>query len=255
VVVMLYITKILALFLIIGGSIAQLHAQDAPAIPPKKNWHFSGIFGTYDKAQLQRGLQIYKQVCSSCHGLKFVAFRDLSALGYSENDIRIFARTYEVSDGFDEAGFPITRPAGLADYFPSPFADEKQAALANNGAIPVDLSLIARAKGADYIYALLTGYSPLLEGEDMPDGHYDNPYFAAGKKIAMAPPLDDEMIAYQDGTDPTLDNYARDIAAFLMWSGDPHRDMRHKTGFRVIIFLLIFSILVYLMKRRIWSQA
>jgi len=240
--------------MMLGGGVIKVQAQDTPAAPPKQNWHFSGIFGTYDKAQLQRGLQVYNQVCSSCHGLKFVAFRDLGLLGYSDNDIRIFARNHEVSDGFDETGLPLTRPAGLADYFPSPFANEKQAALANNGVIPVDLSLVGRARGADYIYALLTGYNEPDEGEDVPDGYYDNPYFASGKKIAMAPPLDDGMIAYQDGTPPTLDNYARDIAAFLIWSGDPHREIRHKTGFRVIIFLLIFSLLVYLVKRRIWSQ-
>jgi len=243
-------------------------------MPDKQAWSFSGIFGLYDKPQLQRGLKVYTQVCSSCHALKFVAFRDLAALGYDQEEIRTFAAEYQQEDGPNAQGEMFIRPAQLGDYFPSPFANEQLAAFANNGAFPVDLSLIARARavaqpfpgflgdfftnytaaGPDYIYALLTGYTTPPDEKEPPDGLYYNPHFISGTLTAMAPPLYEDSVVYEDGTAQSVDNYARDVAAFLMWTADPHMEFRKKTGFRVLVFLVIFSTLLYLVKRRIWAR-
>jgi len=239
----------------------------------KQNWSFSGSFGLYDKAQLQRGLKVYVEVCSSCHALKFVAFRDLEGLGYSQEDVRAFAGEYQISDGPNMQGEMFFRKGQPGDNFPAPFANEQLAAFANGGVTPVDLSLVARARavsrpfpgfigdlfthyttaGPDYIYALITGYTPPPAGQEPPDGLYYNPQFISGSLTAMAPPLYDDSVVYEDGTPPTLDNYARDVAAFLMWTADPHMELRKKTGFRVLVFLVIFSCLLYLIKRRIWT--
>jgi len=240
----------------------------------KQNWSFSGPFGLYDKAQLQRGLKVYTQICSSCHSLKFVAFRDLAGLGYSQEDIQDFAAGYQQEDGPNMEGEMFLRKGQPADHFPPPFANEQLAAFANGGVAPADLSLMARARavsrpfpafvgdlftnyttaGADYIYALLTGYTSPPEGQEPIEGLYYNPHFISGSLIAMAPPLSDDSVVYEDGTAQTLDNYARDVAAFLMWTADPHMELRKQTGFRVLVFLIIFSCLLYLIKRRIWSR-
>jgi len=261
----------IALSLIFSLFIGKGLAQD---IPPKQDWSFSGPFGLYDKAQLQRGLKVYKEVCSSCHALKFVAFRDLTALGYTEEEIRVFAAEYQIEDGPNGQGEMFTRPGQSSDYFPAPFANEQLAAFANNGALPVDLSLIARARdgarpfpgfladlftnysaaGSDYIYALLTGYGLPPAGQELPDGLYYNSHFISGSMTAMAPPLYEDSVTYEDGTAQSVDNYARDVAAFLMWAADPHMELRKKAGFRVLVFLVIFSTLLYLVKRRIWTR-
>ncbi|WP_409360837.1 cytochrome c1 [Bartonella heixiaziensis] len=238
-------------------------------VPKKQKWSFSGPFGGYDKAQLQRGLKIYKQVCSSCHGLKYVAFRDLKALGYDQEKIKAFARQYEVSDGPNREGKFFKRTGVATDTFPSPFSNEEEARFIHNGVYPPDLSLIARARaaplpisdiltyyntaGPDYITALLTGYQKAPEDVKIADGYWYNPYFIAGNTLAMAPPLSDGLVSYKDGTPETVEQYARDISAFLMWAADPHMEIRKKTGFRVILFLIIFGGLVYILKIRIWS--
>uniref|UniRef100_UPI001ABAF360 cytochrome c1 n=1 Tax=Bartonella raoultii TaxID=1457020 RepID=UPI001ABAF360 len=226
-------------------------------VPKKQEWSFSGPFGVYDKAQLRRGLKVYKQVCSSCHGLKYVAFRDLKALGYDQEQIKAFAGQYEVRDGPNQEGQFFKR-AGLAtDYFPSPFAYEEAGGILH-GASPPDLSLMARARavslpfpalisevlthyntaGPDYITALLTGYQEAPENTKIVEGFWYNPYFIAGNSLAMAPPLSDGVVSYEDGTPETVEHYARDVSAFLMWAADPHMEIRKKTGFRVILFLI-----------------
>ncbi|WP_297323278.1 cytochrome c1 [uncultured Bartonella sp.] len=242
--------------------------------PEKQQWSFSGPFGTFDRAQLQRGLQVYKEVCSTCHSLKYIAFRDLKALGYNEEQIKAFARTYDVTDGPDSEGEMFVRKGVPTDYFPLPFPNSEAAKFANNGANPGDLSLMAKARavplpfpgfiadiftnyneaGPDYITALLTGYSDAPEDMTIGDGNWYNPYFNAGATLAMAPPLSDGIVAYEDGTDETVINYARDVSAFLMWTADPHMEIRRKTGFRVILFLIVFAGLTYAVKRRIWNE-
>jgi ubiquinol-cytochrome c reductase cytochrome c1 subunit len=243
--------------------------------PVEQDWSFAGPFGTYDKAQLQRGLKVYTEVCAACHSMQLVAFRTLEALGYEEAQIKAFAANYEVEDGPDSQGDMFTRPGVPSDYFPSPFPNVEAAAASNNGAPPPDFSLIAKARsvergfptfvfdiftqyaegGPDYIHALLTGYDePVPAGLEIPEGTHFNPYFVAGKSLAMANPLSDGQVTYDDGSPETVDQYARDIAAFLMWAAEPHLEDRKKTGFRVMIFLVLFAGLVYATKRKIWAS-
>ena len=243
-------------------------------VPEKQSWSFSGPFGTYDLQQLQRGLKVYKEVCSTCHSLKYVSFRDLKALGYSDEQIKAFAKTYDIQDGPNSEGEMFVRKGLPTDYFPSPFPNVEAAKFANNGANPSDLSLMAKARavslpfpafiadiftnyneaGPDYITALLTGYSDPPEGAEVAENNWYNPYFNSGNALAMPPPLSDGMVTYNDGTEETTENYARDVSAFLMWTADPHMETRKKTGFRVILFLIVFAGLTYAVKRRIWNE-
>jgi len=206
--------------------------------------------------------------------MNMVAFRTLEGLGYTEEQVRAIAAEYEVEDGPDDNGDMFTRPATPSDHFPSPFANPEQAAASNNGAVPPDFSLIAKARGAhrgfptfivdiftqyaeggvDYIYSLLTGYEDPPEGVEIPEGTYYNPYFLNAPSLAMAPPLSDGLVSYEDGTPETVDQYARDVAAFLMWAAEPHLEARKQTGFTVMIFLVLFGALVYLTKRKVWAE-
>ena len=243
--------------------------------PPEMNWSFAGPFGTFDRGQLQRGLKVYKESCAACHSMNLVAFRTLEGLGYSEGQVRALAAEYEVQDGPNADGEMFMRPALPSDHFPAPFPNEEAAAASNNGAAPPDFSLIAKARGVergfptfvfdvftqyaeggpDYIHALLTGYGEEPPaGMEIAEGTYYNPYFIAGKSLAMPPPLSDGVVTYDDGSPETVDQYAKDVAAFLMWAAEPHMEARKETGFRVLIFLILFGALVYLTKRKIWAD-
>lgn len=242
--------------------------------PMEQGWTFAGPFGHFDKGQLQRGLKVYREACAACHSMDLVSFRTLEHLGYSEAQVRALAAEYEVEDGPDSNGDMFTRPAIPSDRFPSPFANTEQAAASNNGAAPPDLSLIAKARavvrgfptfvfdiftqyaeaGPDYIYSLLVGYEEEPEGMEVQPGTYYNPYFLAGPALAMPPPLSDGQVTYDDGAPETLDQYARDVSAFLMWTAEPHLEARKQMGFNVMIFLVLFGGLVYLTKRKVWSS-
>ncbi|MBC8716999.1 MULTISPECIES: cytochrome c1 [Brucella/Ochrobactrum group] len=274
------IAPLVALGVTMGGAFAAGGGEGEPEHypihhPKQENWSFSGPFGTYDKGQLQRGLKVYKEVCSACHSMNLVAFRNLEALGYSPDQVKAFAAEYEVTDGPNADGEMFTRKAIATDHFPSPFPNVNAAAAANNGAAPPDFSLIAKARavergfptfifdiftqyaeaGPDYIHSLLTGYDEQPPaGMHIPEGTHYNPYFIAGKSLAMAKPLSDDQVTYDDGSPQTVDQYARDVSAFLMWSAEPHLEERKKLGFRVIIFLVLFAGLVYIAKRSIWSN-
>ena len=243
--------------------------------PAELDWSFAGPFGTYDKAQLQRGLKVYKEVCSACHSMKRVAFRTLEDLGYSEEQVKALAAEYEVQDGPNADGEMFTRKAVASDYFPSPYPNEAAAAASNNGAAPPDFSLIAKARtvergfptfvfdvftqyaqgGPDYIHALLTGYEQTPpEGMEIAEGTYYNPYYVGGKALAMAQPIADDQVTYDDGTPQTVDQYAKDVSAFLMWAAEPHLETRKQTGFSVMIFLALFGAIVYLTKKKVWHN-
>ena len=242
--------------------------------PHEMDWSFAGPFGTYDKGQLQRGLKVYKEVCAACHSMELVAFRTLEGLGYSEAQVKAFAAEYPVQDGPNADGEMFERPGLPSDHFPSPFPNKEAAAASNNGAAPPDFSLIAKARGVergfptfvfdiftqyaeggpDYIYSLLTGYQEPPAGTEVAEGTYYNPYFIAGKSLAMAPPLSDGQVTYDDGAPQTVDQYSRDVAAFLTWAAEPHLEDRKKTGFQVMVFLAVFGVLVYLTKRKVWSE-
>ena len=245
--------------------------------PELQSWSFAGPFGKFDQAQLQRGYQVYKEVCANCHSMNLVAFRNLGDEGgphFSEAEVKALAAEYQITDGPNEDGDMFERPGKPSDYFPSPFANPQAAAAANGGAAPPDLSLMAKARGAprglrwalidfftqyqeggpDYVHALLTGYQDPPAGIEVPEGTYYNPYFLAAVSLKMPPPLSDDLVTYADGTPQTVDQYSRDVSAFLMWAAEPHLVERKRIGFEVVIFLVVFAGLMYLTKKKVWSK-
>ena len=253
-----------ALLLALTGPSA---AEDASGTPANNNhapeiarqsWSFTSPFGTYDNAQLQRGFQVYKDVCANCHSMRLLSYRNLGEPGgpeFSPKAVEVLAAQAQVTDGPNEKGEMFQRPARPSDRFRSPFANEQLARLANNGALPPDLSVIAKARpgGPDYVYALLTGYRPAPQGFAPAEGMHYNATFP-GHQIAMAPPLSDGVVAYTDGTKRIVDNYARDVSAFLMWAAEPKLEERHTVGARVMIFLIVFLAIMYLAKRVVWTR-
>jgi ubiquinol-cytochrome c reductase cytochrome c1 subunit len=248
--------KLLSLFAIIIAASTIVVASTGELKAKKEIWLFDGMFGTFDRTSIQRGFQVYKEVCAACHSLNLVAFRNLKEIGFSEAQAKEIAKNYNVTDGPNDSGEMFERPASLADKFPSPYANEKAARSVNNGAFPPDLSLVVRARenGANYIYSLLTGFNQkapdgMKIGENM---HY-NPYFP-GMQIAMAAPLSDNLVQYTDGTKATTEQMARDVVNFLHWTADPKMEKRKAMGIKVLIFLSIFTILFYVAKQRLWSK-
>jgi ubiquinol-cytochrome c reductase cytochrome c1 subunit len=233
--------------------------------PKHVSFSFDGPFGKYDKQQLQRGFQVFKEVCSACHSLKFVAFRDLEALGYNEAEVKAIAKQWAIkTPSVDPAtGEPSTREPIPADHFPKPFANNVAAAAANNNAIPPDLSLMTKARkhGSAYVYSLLTGFTDqpaeLLKAfpdAKTPEGLHFNPYFP-NLNLAMAPPLTAEgQVTYGDGTKATVDQMAQDVSAFLTWTAEPKLENRHRAGLATIIFLLIATGLAYMSYQNIWAD-
>lgn len=249
-------TFILAGFaaLVMGGSAPAMAAGEYVE-PPKVDWPSNGIFGTYDRAALQRGFQVYREVCAACHGMDRLAYRDLAALGYSEAEIKAIAASYMVTAGPNDEGDMYERPALPSDRFKNPYPNENAAKYVNNGAYPVDLSLIAKARkgGADYIHGLLIGYQEAPEGTELLAGQYWNKYMS-GHIIAMPPPLMDGQVAYEDGSEQTVEQYARDISQFLEWAAEPKMEIRKKTGLKAFLFLLVFTGVAYAVKRKIWAK-
>jgi cytochrome c1 len=258
----LFLTAAAALLLApAGASLAEEPSVQANSNHALKiahqNWSFTPPFGTFDNAQVQRGFQIYKEVCSNCHSMRLLSYRNLGESGgpeFSHKAVEMLASQVQVTDGPNEKGEMFERPARPSDRFRSPFANDQLARLANNGALPPDLSVIAKARegGPDYIYALLTGYREPPSGFEVAQGMHYNAAFP-GHQIAMPQPLSDGVISYTDGTKPTLDNYARDVSAYLMWAAEPKLEERHKTGTRMMIFLIVFVVIMYLAKRAVWA--
>jgi len=225
--------------------------------PESQSWSFEGPFGTFDRAQLQRGFRVYKEVCAACHGMSLVAFRNLSEPGgpeFTEDEVKVIASDFIVLDGPDDFGEMFERAAGLPDRFPSPFPNEQAARAANGGAYPVDFSVIAKARkyGPDYLRSLLIGYTDPPEGVDAGDQYY-NPYFPGGL-LSMAPPLFDEGVEYTDGSPMTVEQYATDVSAFLVWAAEPKLEERKSMGLRVMLFLVLLTVLLYFTKRKVWSD-
>ncbi len=232
-----------------------LHAGTDVKHPRPQKWSFMGMFGTFDRAQLQRGFQVYKQVCSSCHGLKLVYYRNLKDLGYNAAEIKTIANDYTVRDGPNDDGEMFDRPARPSDSFVSPYANEKAARAVNNGSYPLDLSLITKARhfGPHYLHSLLTGYREPPTDVKLMDGMHYNPYFPSGQ-IAMAPPLIADAVTYADGTPATVHNMAKDVTAFLVWASDPNQEARKSLGLKVLIYLIFLAILFYISMKRIWRN-
>ncbi|MCF8496063.1 MAG: cytochrome b N-terminal domain-containing protein [Alphaproteobacteria bacterium] len=223
--------------------------------PPAQHWSFNGPFGTFDRASLQRGLKVYREVCSACHSLDRVHYRNLEALGYDEAQVKAIAAEYTVTDGPNDEGEMFERPARPSDPFKAPFMNENAAKFANNGALPPDLSLIVKARhnGPDYVSGILTGYEPAPEGHELLPGQNWNKYMP-GHVIAMAPPLLDGGVAYEDGSPETVEQYSHDVVNFLTWAADPYLEERKRLGISVLIFLAVFAGLMYAVKRRLWSD-
>jgi ubiquinol-cytochrome c reductase cytochrome c1 subunit len=228
-------------------------AQETPPLPHQE-WSFEGVFGTYDLASAQRGFQVYKEVCSACHPVKHLYFRDLAAIGYNADEIKAIAATYQVTDGPNDQGQMYQRPGRPSDPIPGPFPNDQAARAANNGALPPDQSLIVKARhdGPDYVYGILTGYKEPPAGFKLLNGMNYNEYFP-GHQIAMPPPLSDNAVTFADGTPATVPQMAHDVVTFLTWASEPNLDDRHRTGFKVIGFLVVAAIVFYAAKRKIWA--
>jgi cytochrome c1 len=246
-------------------------AQDAP---PRQTWSFSGPFGIYDQAQLQRGFKIYREVCSTCHSLNLLSFRNLAdpgGPGFTEAQAAAIAATFQVTDGPNDRGKMFQRPGGIADSFPPPFPNDNAARAALGGKLPPDMSVLAKARGydwgfpwfildafrmyqedgPDYIHAIVNGYTDPPPGFALPPGGQYNKYFPGGA-IGMPKPLSDDQVEYTDGTPTTVDQYGRDVSAFLMWAAEPKLDERKRLGFQVMIFLIVFAGLLYFTRKSVW---
>jgi ubiquinol-cytochrome c reductase cytochrome b/c1 subunit len=267
----------------VAGALLFSTAQPASAAesvqPPRQKWSFAGPFGKYDRAQLQRGFQVYKEVCATCHGLSYVAFRNLAepgGPGYSTAQAAAAAAEWQqkVKDGPNDQGEMFERAARPADRFPAPFPNDQAARLANGGALPPDLSLVAKARtyergfpwfifdiftqyqeqGPDYLVALMNGYENAPQGFTLPAGSHYNKYFP-GHSIGMPKPLNDGQVTYSDGSPQTVDQYAKDVTAFLMWAAEPHMEARKRIGFQVFIFLILLCGMLYFTKKKVWAEA
>jgi ubiquinol-cytochrome c reductase cytochrome c1 subunit len=244
----------LALALVALNPLPSQAAGPAIAIPDTR-FSFDGLFGTFDRGSLQRGFQVYKEVCAACHAMRQLSYRNLLEIGLSEEQARRIAADFQVMDGPNDQGEMFERPARLADRFRRPFPNEQAARAANNGAYPVDLSVIVKARkgGADYLYALLTGYQDPPAGFVLGDGMHYNAYFA-GHQIAMPSILNDGQVEFADGTQATVSQMARDVSTFLAWAAEPELEQRRAMGVRIILFLTILAGLTYAVKRKIWAD-
>ena len=250
------ITLTYLIFLLSTGSYQANAAEKTDLL--KIDWSFKGLFGKFDRGSLQRGYQVYSEVCAGCHSMKYLSYRNLSEKGgpeFSVEQVKAIASSFEVTDGPNEDGDMFTRPAKLSDKFVKPYENEKAAQAANGGAYPPDMSVLAKARsgGADYLYSLLLGYEAPPSGTTLDEGVYYNKYMY-GNNIRMAKPLDDGLVEYSDGTTASEEQMAKDVVTFLMWAAEPHLESRHKMGFKAIVYLIILTILVYFSMKKIWSR-
>ena len=248
------INKIIIILFLTTGSLHSAEMTD----PIKVDWSFKGITGTFDRASLQRGFQVYKEVCSSCHSMQYLSYRNLGEPGgpeFTEAEVKAIAASFEVTDGPDNQGEMFTRPGRPSDIFVSPHPNKEAAAAANGGAYPPDMSVLVKARkgGANYIYSVLVGYEEPPPDVKLDQGVYYNKYMV-GNKIKMPNNLEDGLVEYADGTESTVDQMAKDVTTFLAWAAEPELEERHRTGVKVIIYLILLTTLVYLSMKKIWSR-
>ncbi|MFO0466606.1 MAG: cytochrome c1 [bacterium] len=232
-----------------------VHAAGGDIVIPDRKFSFDGVFGTYDRASAQRGFQVYKEVCAACHSLRLLSYRNLRDLGLTEAQVAAIASQFEIKDGPNDEGQMFERPGRPADRFRSPFPNDAAARAANNGALPPDLSVMtkARAGGADYLFALLTGYVDPPAGVTVMDGMHYNKYFP-GHQIAMGAPLNPDQVEFADGTSATVEQMAHAVSTVLQWAAEPELEQRRALGVKIIIFLTILAGLTYAVKRKIWAD-
>jgi ubiquinol-cytochrome c reductase cytochrome c1 subunit len=252
---MMRMTKTLAAVMLMGLVSAPALAAGDVVHPPKMKWSFDGFTGTYDRPSLQRGFQVYKEVCAACHSMNYIAYRNLQDIGLTELETKALAAQIMVQDGPNDEGEMFERAGLPSDHFKKPYANEQAARASNSGAFPPDLSLIAKARvgGADYLHALLVGYKDAPQGFELGKGMYYNTYFA-GHQIAMPPPLSEGMVTFSDGTEASVDQMSRDVSHFLMWAAEPKLEARKQMGLKVMIFLTVFAGIMYAVKRKVWSN-
>ena len=224
----------------------------------KVDWSFAGLTGKFDRSSLQRGYQVYKEVCSSCHSMKYLSYRNLGQKGgpeFSLEEVKAIAAGYEIEDGPNSEGEMFTRPGRPSDHFKNPYPNDNASIAANGGAYPPDMSVLVKARtgGANYIYSILLGYKEKPRDFALEDGVYYNKYMD-GKKIKMMSPLSDDLIEYSDGTNASVDQMSKDVTTFLTWAAEPHLEARHKTGTKVMIYLILLATLVYFSMKRLWSR-
>ena len=254
---MKFFFKLLSLFILsIGLSSISNSAEKVEYL--KTDWSFKGLFGKFDRGALQRGYQVYTEVCSSCHSMKYVSYRNLAEKGgpeFTEEQVKVIAASFEVKDGPNADGEMFTRPGKLSDKFVMPYENVKAAQAANGGAYPPDMSVLVKARGGgvDYIYSLLQGYEDPPAGMNLDEGVYYNKYMY-GNKMKMSNQLSNGLVEYADGTDATVEQMSKDVTTFLMWTAEPHLEARHQMGFKAIVYLIILTILVYFSMKRIWSR-
>lgn len=247
-------------FAVLGGLLAAMPAPARAAGEeihvPDTRFSFDGVFGTYDRASAQRGFQVYKEVCAACHSMRLLSYRNLRELGLSEQQVVAIASQFQIQDGPNDEGQMFERAGRPSDRFRSPFPNDNAARAANNGGLPPDLSVIAKARagGADYLFALLTGYADPPADITLMDGMNYNRYFP-GHQIAMAPPLNPDQVEFADGTPATVENMARDVVTFLQWAAEPELEQRRSMGVKIILFLTVLAGLAYAVKRKIWADA
>ena len=235
-------------------SVSHAQGHEAPFLPPQ-GWSFDGLFGTFDRASMQRGFQVYKEVCSNCHSMKQMYYRNLTGIGLSEEQVKAVAAGIDVTSGTDDAGNPVQHPAAPSDRFRAPYADEKAARAANGGALPPDQSLIIKARehGPDYVFWLMQGYRDAPAGVKVGDGQYYNEYFPGGQ-LAMSQPLHDGAVTYADGTPATVVQMSRDIVQFLTWTANQEMEQRKRMGVKVVLFLILMTGLAIATKKAIWKD-
>jgi ubiquinol-cytochrome c reductase cytochrome c1 subunit len=245
------IISLIAFFLAFP-SIAMASSQ----LPPKQlSWSFEGIFGYFDKTAVQRGFKVYKEVCQTCHSLKYLSYRDLKKIGFSVEEIKAIAADYQVDDKPNDEGTVNKRQANINDMFVPAYPNEQAARSANNGALPPDLSLIIKARpdGGNYLYSILTGYSDPPKDFQLYPGMYYNPYFA-NHQITMPPPLSPGIVTYDNNESPTIEQMSQDVVQFLQWAAEPEMEQRKLMGIKVMLYLVIFTVIFYLAKKRIWKK-
>jgi len=247
--------RIVAVLLIFFLNLHASASENSGGNMPDHKWSFEGIIGTFDKAALQRGFKVYREICSGCHSMRLLYYRDLIDIGFSEEEVKAIASDYTVVDGPNDDGEMFERDAKPSDHFVGPFANDQEARVSNNGSLPPDLSVISKARvnGANHLYNLLLGYTEPPENFEVAEGMYYNQWMS-GNQIAMAPPLDEGYVDYDDGTENTLPQLAEDLVTFLVWSAEPELEARKKLGIKVILFFIIFGIVVYFTKRRLWRD-
>ncbi len=251
----IFVSLTVAFATVVTLTSSSVYAAGSVEHPKQLTWPFEGVLGKVDKQAAQRGYQVYKQVCAACHAMSGKSFRNLADIGFSEAEIKAIASGYNVQDGPNESGEMFERPARMSDRFVSPYPNENAARAANGGAYPPDLTLMVKARpdGANYLYSLLTGYKDAPADFPLTEGKYYNPYFAGGQ-IAMAPPLMDGVVTYQDGTPATPEQMAKDVTVFLQWAAEPEMEARKQMGLKVMIFLFITAVLSYIAMKRVWKD-